>query len=278
MRTQKWLISVGVGIGVVAVLVLSQQPRHKPVAPPSQPEHSQPAAQSPAAPAMPTTQTPPKVVVAPPPVEAAAEKSEEPLKVVRVRANQVLASVNGASIMLKDLAGLPAAQAGADQAMSPEMYEALLQRAINREVIVQSARAQSVELTAEQQKHLAAMRARMERQQPDVVQLTMSPERVEFESRDAAALLLQVNLAAKAGLPSPYVTPELVERYYQEHKADYGELPADAAERRAAWQPIDSEIRLKLAPIVQAAHDEQMRKFVDDLKANANIVMVEPAQ
>src|SRR5262249_35621053 len=95
-----------------------------------------------------------------PQVETVVPKAGgEPAQVVRVHADQVLATVNGVAISLKDLAPLDTAQGATDQLMSPEMYEFLLNRAIDREVTIQTARAQGLELSAEQRQQLDQMRA-----------------------------------------------------------------------------------------------------------------------
>ena len=53
----------------------------------------------------------------------------------------------------------------------------------------------------------------------------------ETVARDLTALALQTELFKRAGAPPATVTPELVQRYYDEHRARYGELPPDVLER-----------------------------------------------
>ena len=103
--------------------------------------------------------------------------------------------------------------------------------------------------------------------------MQQNPANTEFEQRDAMALLLQAALADKAGVPSPHVTAAQVQAYYQQHQAEYGALPADAAQRAAAWERIDEAVRLILAPQVQAEHQEQFQQFLDRLKAGAQITV-----
>lgn len=217
----------------------------------------------------------PRATATPPLHEApAAEAIDQGTRVVRVRPDQVLAAINGVAITLKDLIPLEDTEAGAEQTLESQMYEFLLKRAIERELTFQAARAQGVELSGEQQRQLAEMRSALERQDPDVVQqLTMNSARIEFDIRDATGLMLQANLAAHAGLPSPHVTPEQVEQYYASHTGDYRELPADPAERQAAWQEIDLQIRQKLVPQVEAEYQRNLRALLDQLKASANIVV-----
>jgi len=218
------------------------------------------------------------VVPTTPPVETlVSEDGGKPAKAVRVRSTQTLASVNGVQITLRDLVPVREGDANAEQVMSPEMYEFLLNRAIERELTVQAARAQGVELSEEQQRQLKQMQAQLQAAAKDPA-VVWRPEpidatKVEFEIRDAAGLMLQGALVAKAGLPSPYVTSELVEQYYQGHKDTYGELPTDPTQREAAWQTIDTEIRQTLSPEIQAQYQEKLRQFLVQIKASAKITL-----
>ena len=140
------------------------------------------------------------------------------------------------------------------------------------ELTVQAARAQRVELTEEQKRRLEELKVRNEQRDPNVFDsVQQNPANSEFMVRDFTGLMLQASLAAKAGLPSQYVMPEHVVRFYQEHKADYGELPDDPVARKTAWQRIDSDIRQKLAPQLEAEYQKNLQKFIEQLKASANI-------
>jgi hypothetical protein len=203
----------------------------------------------------------------------------EPMRVVRARGTDVLATVNGVAITLKDLIPLAPADLSTEQTLSPEVYDAFLKRAIERELTDQAARAQGIQLTDGQQQQLERFRAMSQHHDPDVLQeMNKTPALVEFDVRDDASLLLQGNLAAQAGLPSPFVTPGQVEEYYAAHKADYGELPAEPEAHDAAWRQIDFAVRQKLTPEVQARYQEALRGFLDSLKAKANIKVVGPVE
>ena len=222
--------------------------------------------------------TPETAVSVPPRREnVVPETGGPPERVVRLKASQALASVNGVAITLKDLMPVPEEKEGADQIMSAGMYDFLFKRAVERELTFQAARAQGIELTQEQKQRLAEIRARSEEKAPEVFDtVQQNPENTAFEQRDFTGLLLQAALAEKAGVSSPHVTPELVEAYFQQHKTEYAQMAEDPAQRSPeAWQAVDAEIRAKLAPGVQAAHDEQMRKFVEQLKASASIVVAQ---
>lgn len=284
MQKQTWFITLGVLLGGAAVVVL-WAPRRIETAAPTPGLAPRVESPRPSAPApTPVTQTaqrsvePPTAPAtgasAPRPEHAVTAANDESGPTVRVQPGRALATVNGVSITLQNLAGLPAAQAGQEQAWSFETYAYLLDRAIERELVSQAARAQRAELTPEQQQRLTEMRRVLETPAPSVVRLTMTPEQSEFELRDAEALMLEANMAAQAGVPSPHVTPELVEQYYQEHKANYGELPGDPDERLSAWRKIDRDIRQILAPDLQARHEQASRQFLDQLKATARISTV----
>lgn len=271
MRTRSLVLGVlaVVLIGIAAVLLLNRL---------------QPSERHPAAAHTSISETPvdlksvvivPPVTSTPTPRESpAAEAIEQGTKIVRVRPDQVLATVNGVAITLRNLAPVDLAEASSEQVMSTEIYEFLLGRAIERELTFQAARERGVELTEEQQQQLAQRREQLERQDPQLIrQMTMNPAAIEFDLRDTAGLMLQANLAAQAGLPSPYVTPAQVEQYYQNHKAEYGELPSESAERQTAWQKIDRDIRQKLTPRLQAEYQQALDKLLDQLKASAQVTV-----
>lgn len=92
--------------------------------------------------------------------------------------------------------------------MEPDVYESRLNRAIEAELTFQAARSQNVNLTDEQQQRLqhirdkAAADTQAYRSQ-GMLWTSIKPEQLEFEERMTSALLLQQNLVAKAGGPSP---------------------------------------------------------------------------
>ena len=80
-----------------------------------------------------------------------------------------------------------------------------------------------------------------------VSERTRTPADVAFDLRDSEALMLQTNLVAAAGAPSPYVTTADVAAYYQAHATELPSLPADPAERQIQWTKIEVAIRDRLA-------------------------------
>jgi len=283
--TIRLAVLTGLAVLVLTGLMLLNGRRHKAEPAPTSPTVD-PVATRPATPVA-TEQIQPQ----PKPAEvitAAAPRSENVVpetggpveRVVRVKSDTPLATVNGVAITLKDLLPLPKEPAGTEQMLSAGMYDFLFTRAIERELILQAARAQGLELTQEQKQRLAEMRARSEQRAPKVFDTGgHSPDNVEFEQRDFTGLMLQAALAEHAGVPSPHVTPELVEAYFQQHQIEYPQVASEPAQRsEEAWQQVDAEIRQKLAPGLQAAHDEALRKFVEGIKANANIVVAFKAE
>ncbi|MFH0952890.1 MAG: hypothetical protein V1873_01025 [Verrucomicrobiota bacterium] len=221
-----------------------------------------PASASLPAPAAPTPAPAEAAPVARPPVEG----------VRRLRGDQVLATVNGVAVLGKDLVAIPPERAAEEITMSPRMYEFLLKRALERELIVQVARAERVELTDAQKQQLAGLRASLEKQDPSVISpAQVDPARVEFDVREVEGLLLRSSLLQKQGHPLPYVTEAEVEKYYQDHRAEYGDLPEDPTERDKAWQEIDLEIRRQLTPELQAEYQAQVEKYLEQLLGAAEI-------
>jgi hypothetical protein len=193
-------------------------------------------------------------------------------EVVRVEPATILASVNGVGITLRDL--MPVSrQAPAGRSVQPEMLEFLLDRAIARELTFQAARQRGVGLTEAQQGQLEAIRGRaMERDPASFSDVHDDFEaKAEFEVRDFAGLMLQEQVLEAAGGPPRHVTPELVRAYYEQHRAELGELPAEPEKQAEAWQAMETEIRIKMAAEVDAAHQAALQKMIEELKANANI-------
>jgi hypothetical protein len=147
-----------------------------------------------------------------------ADIASLPANAVQVRADPVLAKVNGRDILLKDLVPLQSDEQ--EQAMTAEEYESRLNRAIEMELTFQAAAAQSVNLTPDQkkrvegivQKHEATLR---EYQKQGVTWSSVTPAQVEFEKQFSTALLLQQNLVAIEAGVAPASDPNVQMRYEQ---------------------------------------------------------------
>ena len=199
------------------------------------------------------------------------------LPVIRVRSDQVLATVNGVRITLKDLTLIDPQSAELERAMVPDMFDMLLNRAVERELAFQFARANDVQLTTEQKRNLDVLKIRENQVDPMVVDtLGRSEANTEFMMQDAAGLMLLHNLAKAGGVRSPHVTEKDVEEYFHEHQNEYPPFPTDPAQAVEVWNAMDAEIRGRLAPVLKTEHDQQFRQFVDQLKAAAQVTANRP--
>lgn len=197
---------------------------------------------------------------------------------VRIQAATVLATVNGTPLTLKDLLPLPEDQQNSARVLSAERYTFLLERAVDREIILQQARTQGLELSDGQRAQLEKLRLRAEVTHSGVFDtLQHDPANAEFEVRDAAALLLQATLAAAAGVPPREVTAAQVEAYYREHPSEFATLPSDPAKRQTVWETISRDIRVKLARENLGRHEEAFAAFVERSRAAAHIVRNDPS-
>ena len=202
-------------------------------------------------------------------------------KAIKLRPGQLLASINGVPITLRDLIAVnPSEATDTEHSMSEAQYNYLLERAIDRELAFQAAQQQGVTLGQDQQAQLdqieRSIRARNEAQQSGNVvarlNSTASLEtEIEFEKRDAAGLLTQEALLEHSGGPPAHITEEMVKEYYQKNVSLYGPLPAAPEERDAAWHQIDAQIRTDLKYTVLQAHQDALKDNMDRLKANAAI-------
>lgn len=285
MNKSKFLI-LAAGLAVIAAVALFAVKRpapSSPAAPPPAAETPEPEPTAQPAPALAASGESAPAPQAVPPVPETLDYSApireskvlqegaDPKEIVRVKPEQVLATVNGAPVTLKDLVAVPGGQRGTENTLSASLYDTLLERAVVREVAVQAAKAQGIALTDDQKAQLEKTKREMLSASPEVVDLTMPPERVAFELRDTEGRMLLVNLAAAAGAPIAFVTEAQVKTYYEGHKGEFEEIPADSQEARWAWQRIDREIRNRLVADTTAAYEQAYDKVVADLKSAATI-------
>lgn len=185
-------------------------------------------------------------------------------RIVVVRPRQVVARVNGVEITGADLLAFDAAE-GSEQTMSAAMFTFLRERAVDRQLVIEDARARGIELDAPRQRQLDALR------HAALAQGELPPERVEFEVRDAAGpLLADALLAARGGRP-PHTTQAEVDLYYSAHATEYEPLPEDADARAAARHRIDVAIRGLLNRTAQEAHQRAVRALLEELRGGAVI-------
>lgn len=202
------------------------------------------------------------------PVEDALDTN----RLVLLTHDQVLASVNGRDIKPGDLYPVRGTNA---QQLARGAYEYLLQRAIDRELILQTAKARGLELSQAQKRQLAEAKAARQLPEPGQVQrMNVDQAQLDFEMRDGEAFLLQTSLMAGSGA-TPNVTAEQVAAYYDSHASEFGALPTEEEPRREAWKKIDIDIRQKLVAPARTAYQEHLASFMKQLKADADIRVTE---
>jgi hypothetical protein len=263
-------IVVAAIIAIAAALRLREAPKPAPAgADSSSPVATSEREAEAAPPVVPAEPEPPKIVV------PTGPELKEPDR-VRIRADNILATVNGIAVQGRDLLVFGAA-AQPQQDLAPEVYDALLARAIERELIVQAAKTKGVKIQPGQQNQLEQVKKTVlarEGGDPNAkymnVQGTLE-EQLAFELREAEALLLRNTLLEQRGHALPYVTAEQVKAEYDAHPETYGALPEDPAEREAAWQKIDYQIRSELSPKLQADYQTQVDAYTQELKGAAEI-------
>jgi hypothetical protein len=205
------------------------------------------------------------------------EAPDDPGKVVTIRPGQVLATVNGVQITLKDL--IPVRGDHAEAIMTEEEFEARLARAIDRELTFQAAANQKLELTPVQQASLDRIRADYDARLKDtaVKWSSVTPEQIEFEVREMTARQFQATMVEAGTGIGPHITPAQVEQYYQNHLREYGELPSSPEDREVVWQHIDFEIRRTLAQGHSEEFEYQVRQLLDWLRSLASVTVSPPS-
>ena len=145
MKTLKWtlLVVLVTGLGVSTVMFLTRSPRPLDADAKEATEANEPTQaverteavvyQSAPSATVPVRELPPAIPLTPDETAVpAADIAPESAKVVRVRADQVLAKVNDKIIQLKDLAPLEAQEA--EKVMTAEEYASRLNRAMDMEL------------------------------------------------------------------------------------------------------------------------------------------------
>ncbi len=174
--------------------------------------------------------------------------------------SQTIATINGVAITGADVLAFRAID-GDRQTMSPEMYEFLTRRAIERELTLQAARARKIELTSTHDVQLAQVRANAEaRGETDPAQLA-------FEDKDARAQLLLEEIATAEGAPPALPDDAAVDAYLKAHAGEVGPMPSDPQ----AVQELRVSIRQKLYEQLANAHHDYIRALLARLEAEARI-------
>ncbi len=191
--------------------------------------------------------------------------------VVRLAPNQVLATVNGHEIKLADV--LPVGTNGSqrDLEISVQDLKFFLKRAVDRELIFQTAKERGLALNDSQNQQLANMIAMRNQPEPGgIARLNTTEAQRELEMQDAEAFMLQTALMAAQGM-SPNVTDNQVLAYYQEHQSQFGDLPVDEAARAQAWAKIDYDIRQELASATRASYNDRLAAYMNQMEFSAHV-------
>ena len=194
-----------------------------------------------------TARTRPALPGAPgaPPGSAAPQAREG----VAVGRDQTEATVNGVAITGADLLAFRA-EDGDRQTMSPEVHELLLQRAIERELTIQAARARKIELTSIHDAQLAQVR------QNALARGETDPARLAFEDREARAQLLLEEVAKAEGAPPALADDKAVDAYLKAHAAEIGPLP----KKPEALQELRISVRQSLIAAVVSLADLRIER------------------
>ncbi len=231
MKTLKWSswVMLVTGVGVSTTMLLTRSTR--PLAPAANDatdaneqnqavERDQPEVyQSASFATVPNRKLAPAIPLTPDKTDVpVADITSEPANVVKVRADQVLAEVNGKPIQLNDLVPLEAQET--EKTMTPEEYESRLSRAIEMELTFQAAAAGGVDLTPEQKRRVDGVAQRheatlQEYRKQGFTWSSVTPAQVEFEKRLISALMLQQNLVAKVAHVAPAADANVQLQYEQ---------------------------------------------------------------
>ena len=186
---------------------------------------------------------------------------------LKISPETLLGSVNGHVLTAAEV--LPPGSFA--QPVSLNVCQYFLQRAVDRELILQTAKAQGLALDASQRQQMVDFQTTREQHGPGLVRdLNGGNAEVSFEMRDAEAFMLQTSLMEKLGA-SPNVSAQQVEAYYREHASQFGELPADESGRKELWSKIDYQIRQLLAANVRTDFQQKLADYMNHLKTAANI-------
>lgn len=199
-------------------------------------------------------------VAAKPATDTAAS---QPLK---FRRDAILATVNGHPIRLRDVIPLTGTNDQGEVELSASDLKFFLDRAVNRELIFEAAKAQGVMLDDSQQQQLAQFSSLRSQREPGLVQrFNASPANDDLELLDAQAFSLQTSLLARQGV-SPDVSDTQVSDYYQQHSDQFVGMPTDLA---------DYQIRTLLAPAQRAQYQSQLMAYMNQVRSAA--VISEPS-
>jgi hypothetical protein len=188
-------------------------------------------------------------------------KADQSGNAIKLLSGKTLASVNGKTITAADLV------AGGQGQLSPHHYHVLLQRAIERELVVRAAAKASVTLTPQQEQQLQKQFGMEPKRDPNIfTNQERSPADADFYLRDQAAKMLEANLAAQAGAPSPHVTQEDVNAYLNAHPEEAAGANSPAKQR---------VVREKLMTELREKYDRWLQQYLNELRAGAQVTIMQ---
>ena len=191
-------------------------------------------------------------------------------QIVRLRQHDVLARVNGHAITVQQ--AVPIAGTNEDVEISPADLKFFLNRAVDRELIFETALKQRVFLDNSQNQQFANMQLMRNQHAPgDIAALNDDGAARQMEAADAKAFMLQTALMAAQGL-SPDVTENQVLDYYAQHQSDYAPLPSDPMAHQQAWQQVAYQIRTLLAGSTRAAYNNGLAAYMQQMRSSADVV------
>ena len=195
------------------------------------------------------------------PAAAAAVTGGNPL---RLKPDQVLATVNRRQIRVSD-----AIPAGSNQQIeiSPQELKFFLKRAVDRELIFETAQKQGMDLDESQNRQLADLQAMRHQREPGgLAKLNSDPAAQELEALDAKAFMLQTALMAARGA-SPNVSEDQVLDYWQHHQSEFGS---------SSGQPsadLEFQIRTRLATPVRSNYNQALAAYMQQIESSAEVVL-----
>lgn len=227
-----------------------------------------PAQTAPAAVARPAVPPASAEKPSPPPTSVRKKETVQDLPMIMVQPDTVLAKVGGAAITLKDLVA-----ASSGQSFRADAYDRLLDKAIEREVIFQGAKARGATLTDAQKNDLENIRmsALARGSAAYTVPGYAAEAQAAFEVQDRSAQMLQNVLLNESGPPVEQITSGQIQAYYEAHASEFGNLPKDPEARAKVWQGIESEIQSRLIPEIYRNYEKKRQALLEELKAEIAI-------
>jgi hypothetical protein len=160
-----------------------------------------------------------------------------------------------------------------DLEVSAQDLNFLLKRAVDRELIFQTAKARGLTLNDSENRQLANLNSMRNQPEPGgIARLNVNEAQRALEMQDSMAFMLQTELMAAQGV-SPNVTEDQVAAYYQANQSQFGDLPSDEVARAQAWAKIDFAIRQQLAAATRASYNDKLAAYMNQMESSASIVM-----